>query len=106
MILVKKIWDKIIELCEIKYGLNATSVDIRFMYLVYTYYLKDNDVKKRIKIKDIVHEAHKNYLYFFKDVDRVNFTSFQRSVYRAAEKINREEHLDKLIETITNDLAV
>jgi hypothetical protein len=94
MILVKKIWDRIVEMLEKEYGLNYNTADIRFMYLIYFAYLNVDDKALARKSVDMIKKSYKDYEKQFADIETISLGGYQRSIYRSIEKMNKGEIVD------------
>lgn len=105
--LIEKVWNKILEVCEKKYDLDSATTDIRFIFVVYIFYIKNDTYKYNFKSVKLLKTALSNYIQIFGQNDRPLFTSFQRSIYRISERITPEGvfvDLYKLLKSITEGI--
>jgi hypothetical protein len=86
MILVKHIWNKILDEVE-KYGIKDYGTDVRFIFLVYTYYMNRDNYSLIFQQKKLIRQTYKNFYEYFVGAENVSFATFTRSLYRAINKV-------------------
>jgi hypothetical protein len=91
VILIKKVWDRIVDMLEKEYGLNYNTTDIRFMYLIYFAYLNVDDKALARKSTEMIKKAYEDYNKQFSDIETISLTSFYRSIYRTVDKMKKGE---------------
>ena len=108
MILVKKLWDRIIDLLEKEYNLNYNSADMRFMYLIYFAYLNVDDRALQRKSTEMIKKAYNDYDKQFADIEKITLSSYQRSIYRTVTKITKDDIVDlaKLVKELVEKVEI
>lgn len=106
--MIKKLWERIVEMLEREFGLNYNSADIRFMYLIYFAYLNADVRALQRKSTELVKRAYTDYDKQFADIEKITLSSYQRSIYRTVEKIGKGEIVDlaKLIQEIVEKVSI
>ena len=106
--MIKKLWERIVELLEKGFGLNYNSADIRFMYLIYFAYLAADDRALQRRSTEMIKKAYGEYNKQFADIEKITLSSYQRSIYRTVEKIGKGEIVDlaKLIQEIAEKVSI
>jgi hypothetical protein len=106
--MIKKLWERIIDLLEKEYNLNYNSADIRFMYLIYFAYLNIDDRALARKSTEMVKKSWVDYCKQFADIEKITLGSYQRSIYRTINKINDSEIVDlaKIIKEIVEKVEI
>lgn len=106
--MIKKLWDRVIELLEKEYGLNYNTADIRFMYVIYLAYLNVDDLLLLRKSTTLIKRAYVEFHKQFKELEKISFSGFQRSIYRSIEKFNKNTDVDvaRLIKEIVDKVQI
>ena len=102
--LIEKIWEKVVVVCEKHYGIEPFNTELRFVFLVYIFYLRSEGYKYNFKSTKIIKTAFAEYLNIFRNTDNVRYASFERTIYRVALKITDGGFVDlhKILKEITS----